>query len=121
MYKQFEPYIPKNIDEIIDRLGWMTLKAPTFRDSFFTDRNVETIFFELNEALRRNKRKFGDENFARLMDLSDRMRAHFEADPEKRNGETQKGRLLIYEMEDLLIDENDRLSSDPRADGGVAE
>jgi hypothetical protein len=34
--------------------------------------------------------------------MSDRMRAHFEADPENKTDDTLKGRDIIVEMENLL-------------------
>ena len=36
------------------------------------------------------------------MEMSDRMRAHFEADPEKKTGDTRKGHEILHEMEELL-------------------
>jgi len=34
--------------------------------------------------------------------MSDRMRAHFEADPENKTDDTLKGRAIIEQMEELL-------------------
>ena len=36
------------------------------------------------------------------MQMSDKVRAHFEADPEDKTGETRSGRDIIYEMEDTV-------------------
>ena len=80
----------------------MMLKSPTFRDDYFTQRNVETVFFELNEGLKFIHKKLGDERYKKLSALSDRMRAHFEADPEDKTEDARAGRRIIREMEDIL-------------------
>ena len=80
------------------------LAAPTFRDSsgYFPYRNVETQFQSLNEGLKTVRSDVGEEAYQKLAALSDRMRAHFEADPDETNGETAKGCMLVYEMQDIL-------------------
>jgi hypothetical protein len=82
----------------------MMLKSPTFVDTtgYFPGRNVETIFHSLNEGLRLIREKLGEERYLRLIEMSDRMRAHFEADPEDKTDDTLKGRAIIREMEVLL-------------------
>lgn len=96
------PYIPETISEIWDMLGMMMLSSPTFADKYFVNRSVETEFYRLNEAFKIVRPKLGEERYAALVALSDRMRALFEADPEDKTGETTAGKLLIYEMEDIL-------------------
>jgi hypothetical protein len=98
------PYIPKGISEIKDQLSFMLLYSPTFADKtgYFPDRNVDSVFHQLNEGLRLIRGRLGDELFAKLREMSDRMRAHFEADAEKKTDDTLKGRELILEMEQLL-------------------
>jgi hypothetical protein len=88
----------------MDQSGIMTLKSPTFVDKmgYFPCRNVDTVFYQLNEGLRRIREKLGEKRYRKLMEMSDRMRAHFEADPENKTGDTLKGREIIYEMESLL-------------------
>lgn len=98
------PYIPETISEVVDFLGSMMLSPPTMRDPDFPDRNVESDFSALNEGLARVRKQLGEDRYARLMELSNRMRAHFEADPDDTNGEAHKGYLLIHEMDDLLLD-----------------
>lgn len=44
----------------------------------------------------------GEERFQTLSTLSDRARAHFEADPSDNTGEAREGRRLIREMEEIL-------------------
>ena len=104
MHRDYKPYIPQSVGDIMDYLGFMMLKSPTFVDEsgYFPDRNIETTFFALNEGLRRLRRRLGDHRFEALLSLSDRMRAHFEADPDDKTDDSIKGRMLIHEMEDLL-------------------
>ena len=49
-----------------------------------------------------NREKLGEERYLKLIEMSDRMRAHFEADPEGKTDDTRKGCAIIREMEDLL-------------------
>jgi hypothetical protein len=101
---QYRPYIPQSIGELMDKLGSMMLGAPTFKDKtgYFPARNIDTTFFALNEGLLAVRKKFGEERYATLRALSDKMRALFEADPEDKTGDTQAGRKIIHEMEDIL-------------------
>ena len=88
----------------MDLLASMTLGAPKFKDKtgYFPQRNLDTEFFALNEGLLAVRKKLGDERYATLRALSDEMRALFEADPEDKTGDTQAGREIIHEMEDIL-------------------
>jgi hypothetical protein len=97
-------YIPEGIGEIIDHLSLMMLSSPTFLDKtgYFPDRNIKTVFLQLNEGLRLIRVKLGEERYLRLMQMSDQMRAHFEADPEDKTDDSLKGRDIILEMKDLL-------------------
>jgi hypothetical protein len=101
---QYRPYIPQNIGELMDKLGSMMLGAPTFKDKtgYFPHRNIDTTFFALNEGLLAVRKKLGEERYVALRSLSDKMRALFEADPEDKTGDTQAGREIIHEMEDIL-------------------
>jgi hypothetical protein len=105
MPRPYSPYIPQGTSELMDKLAFIMLSSPTFVDTtgYFPERNVETTFFALNEGLRLIRKRLGEEKYEALASLSARMRAHFEADPEDVTGETQKGRELIHEMEDLLM------------------
>jgi hypothetical protein len=100
-----KPYVPKDIGEIMDLLGRMTVKSPTFVDKRgrFPDDNIDTVFRELNDGLGVVRAKLGEERYLKLREMSDRMRAHFEADPEDATGDSVKGRDIIFEMEDLLM------------------
>lgn len=98
------PYIPKTIGEIMDLLGSMMLSAPTFLDKtgYFPDRTIDTQFFALNESFNAIRKKAGEECYAALLALSNRMRAHFEADPSDAGEDGIKGRDCILVMEELL-------------------
>lgn len=104
MSMSYEPYIPQTIGELIDKLGGMMLSSPTFIDKtgYFPEKNIETAFYALNEGLKAVRKKIGEERYATLVALSDRMRAHFEADPEDKTDDALAGRDLIYEMMDIL-------------------
>src|ERR1700722_7846520 len=104
MFPPYKPHVPKGIGEIMDLLGMMMIKSPTFVDKtgYFPGRNVEMIFHALNEGLQLIRSKLGEERYLKLIEMSDRMRAHFEADPENKTDDTLKGRAIIVEMEALL-------------------
>lgn len=102
MPRSYEPLVPKNIGEIMDLLASMMLSSPTFKDSYFLERNIETEFFSLNEGLQLSRKRLGEQRYATLIDLSHRMRAHFEASPEKESDDARAGRKLIREMEVIL-------------------
>jgi hypothetical protein len=104
MVRPYKPHIPKDVSEIRDLLGFMMLRSPTFIDKtgYFPGRNLETVFYALNEGLRLMRAKLGEERYLKLMEMSDRMRAHFEADPENKTDDTLKGRDIIVEMRDML-------------------
>jgi hypothetical protein len=104
MFPPFKYYIPKGIGEISDFLSMMMLKSPTFvdRTGYFPGRNLETTFCELNEGLGLIRGKLGEDRYLKVKEMSDRMRAHFEADPEDKTDDSLKGREIIREMKTLL-------------------
>jgi len=102
MPRPYEPLVPKNVGEIMDLLASMMLSSPTFQDSYFLERNMETEFFALNEGLKLARKKLGEQRYETLNELSHRMRAHFEASPEKDSDDARAGRKLIREMEVIL-------------------
>jgi hypothetical protein len=101
---RYDPYVAQNIGELLDQVGSMMLGAPTFNDKtgYFPQMNIDTEFFALNEGLLAVRKTLGEERYATLRALSDKMRALFESDPEDKTGDTQAGRMLIHEMEDIL-------------------
>ena len=98
----YKRHVPQNVGELLDHLTYIMFSGPAFEDPHFVGRDLEAAFFELNEALRLMRKKLGEDRFSKLTELSDRVRAHYEADPEKTTGDTLKGRELIIEMEKLL-------------------
>lgn len=99
-----KPYIAASLSEIYDLLGSMILHAPRFIDEsgVFPYRNIDTVFYELTEALGIVRSKLGEERYAALIDLAARAKALFAADPEDTNGKTDEGYKLLYEIEDLI-------------------
>jgi hypothetical protein len=97
-------YIPGNVSEIVDHLGMMMISSPTFTDKTgrFPYRNVDVVFHQLNEGLRLIRGKLNDERYLKLIEMSGRMRTHFDADPENKTEDTLKGRSIIAEMQGLL-------------------
>jgi hypothetical protein len=101
---QRKAYVPKDIGELMDQLSYMMLYSPTFKDKtgYFPHHNINTAFFSLNEGLLVVRKKLGEERYATLKALSDKMRALFEADPDDTTGDTPAGQMLIHEMKDIL-------------------
>ena len=101
---QYVPHIPQTISELLDKLADMLFTAPTFKDrtGFFPQKNIETAFYSLNEGLLTCRKKLGEERYATLIGLSDKMRALYEADPKHNNGNTRAGAEIIHQMEDIL-------------------
>jgi len=102
--RRYKPHIPQDIGQLMDKVGSMMLGAPTFKDrtGYFPQKNIDTEFFALNEGLLAVRKTLGEERYTTLKALSDKMRALFEADPEDKTGDTQAGREIIHEMEDVL-------------------
>lgn len=104
MPRPYKPCIPRDLNEVRDHVGAMMLGSPTFvdRTGYFPGKNLQTTFYELNEGLRLFRGQLGEELYLKLVEMSDQMRAHFEADPENKTDDTLKGRDIIVEMLDLL-------------------
>ncbi len=97
-------YVPQNTHELLEFVVSMLSSAPKFidRTGYFPYQNLDYVFRQLYEGLSHNRQALGEERYQELMRMSDRMRAHFEADPEDKTGETLKGCKIIHEMEDIL-------------------
>lgn len=104
------PYIPQTIGEIWDLLGGMMLNSPTFVDTtgYFPERSIHTEFYALKEGFRAVYKKLGQQRYERLVEMADRAKAHFLADPEDKTEDTLAGRQLFIEMEDVLREVWDR-------------
>jgi hypothetical protein len=97
-------YVPQNVSELLDYLVNMMHKSPTFKDrtGYLPGQNIDTAFIMLNEGLLVIRKKLGEERYATLRAMSDRMRTLFESDPDDTNGDARAGRKLILEMADIL-------------------
>jgi hypothetical protein len=102
--KPAKMYIPRDLGEILDQLSHMLLGAPQFLDKtgYFPYRNLDYDFQQLSGGLSNIRQTLGEERYQELAGMAARMRAHFEADPEDKTGETLKGCKIIHEMEDIL-------------------
>ncbi len=117
------PYVPGSLSEIHDLLGSMVLDAPTFVDPLddFPKRNIHNIFHMLVEGLGVVRNKLGEQSYATLLDLAKRAKALFAADHDDTNGNTDLGRALLFEMEDVLRDVRNRRTKEklPDEDGEI--
>jgi hypothetical protein len=103
MFDSYEPYIPETVGELLDQLTSMTGSAPKFAHPLgIFPQTIDTEFLALNEGLKAVRKKIGEERYALCVEMANRMRALFEADPEDVNGQAQAGRELIFAMEDVL-------------------
>ena len=100
----YKPYISTNIGDVRELLETMIVNSPTFvdRSGYFPEKNMNTTFHCLNEGLQVIRKRIGEDLYLKLREMSDRMRAHFEADPEDKTDDSLKGRDIIEEMENLL-------------------
>jgi hypothetical protein len=97
-------HAPQDIQEILVLLSWILLESPQFieKSGYFQSMSVDYVFGRLKEGLGNIRETLGEQRYQELMRMSDRMQAHFEADPESKTGETRKGRDIVYDMEDIL-------------------
>jgi hypothetical protein len=105
MLRPYKRYVPQNISELIDFLTGIVAISPKFidRTGHFPHKSIDTEFGALNDSLELNRGQLGEECYLKLREMSDRIRAHFEADPDVTTGDTVKGCQMIWEMEDVLI------------------
>jgi hypothetical protein len=100
MGQPYKPYVAQTIGELNDKLGWMMIYSPTFKDNtgFLPDRNINTTFQGLRESLDNLRSKLGEERYVKMCEMSEKMRALFESDPESKTGGTKAGCMIIHEM-----------------------
>ena len=98
------PHVPQDIGELLDQLAYMRLASPKFEDQtgYLPGRNIDTAFLGLNEGLLVVRKELGEERYATLKALSDKMRALFESDTDDMTGDARAGRRLIRDTEDVL-------------------
>jgi hypothetical protein len=101
---QYKPYVPQNIGELLDYMGYMMLASPTFKDKtgYFPRENVDTAFYSLNEGLLVIRKELGEELYGTLGAMSEKMKALFEGDPDDKTGGTRAGHAIVLEMEEIL-------------------
>jgi hypothetical protein len=104
MFRNYRPYIPKAVGELIDLFGSVVLSAPTFEDTtgYFPGKNIDTEFLAMYEGLKNVKSKIGEDNYQALLAMTGQMRAYFDADPEDKTGDTTKGMQLALDMIEIL-------------------
>lgn len=105
MPRPYSPYIPLESSEVMDHLASMMLSKPDFKDEtgYFRDRTIVTVFYALNEGLKNIRKRMGEERYQALVEMSDKMRALFEANPVDDSDEVTAARLLILDMRDLIV------------------
>jgi hypothetical protein len=110
IFDPYEPTIPETTGEVHELLGWMMLNAPRFedKDGLFAGQSIETEFFALNEGWKKVRKKLGEERYARAVELTARMKALFEADPNDENGDAMAGRNIIFDLQDIIKASNNR-------------
>lgn len=99
-----EPYVPQDVGELLDYLGYFMLASPTFEDKtgYLPGQNIDTAFLGFNKGLLVVRNKLGEARYEALRTLSDKVRMLFESDPEDKTGDARAGRKLIHEMRDIL-------------------
>jgi hypothetical protein len=105
------PYIPQTTGEIYDSLARFIGDSPKFEDKtgFERDRTIETEFYALYEGWKNVRKKLGEEDYARALVITAKMKEMFLADPEDVTGETHEGRKLVWQLEDIIRESNTRV------------
>ena len=111
-YNQPILYVPKTLSEIYDYLAGIRSHAPSFVDKmgFRPEHNIDREFEGLVQGLELNRKKLGEERYARLIGLAAQMKALFAADPDDSNGKTDEGFKLLNQFEDEIKDARRRRS-----------
>jgi hypothetical protein len=109
MQKLYKPHIPQTVGQLWDHLGSMMLSSPKFEDNsgYFPGMGIDIEFQALVAGLEVLRPVIGEDRYLKLGEMSRRMRAHFEADPEDKTDDTLAGRDIIVEMEEILKEVND--------------
>jgi hypothetical protein len=101
-YSNPEPYIPATLSEIYDMLASLAGGAPTFSDSMFPERTIDSEFDALRGGLDIVRNKLGEEGYLAAIDLAARAKTLFLEDQADENGKTAEGVKLIFEIEDII-------------------
>jgi hypothetical protein len=104
--KPTKMHVPQNLGALRDLLSMILLSAPKFSDEtrYFPHRDLDYVFQQLLAGLSHNRAALGLERYHQMMEMSDRMRALFETDPDGKTGDTAQGYKIIHEMEDILTE-----------------
>jgi hypothetical protein len=104
MPRKYERHVAKSLGDLADQASWLRMSAPRFdfMRLWFPEGNIDTAFVSFDKGLQNNRALLGEALFHRLAQMSNDMRACFEADPEDDTGETARGKLLAREAEALL-------------------
>jgi len=97
-------YIPQNISQLRDKLSSILLSAPKFEDKtgYLPGSDIDYAFRQLNGGLEANRHVLGEQRYLQLTRMSGQIRALFEADPDDKTGDTDRGCKIIHEMEEIL-------------------
>jgi hypothetical protein len=108
--EKYEPYIPQTTGEIYDLLAAFIGDSPSFEDKTgdFPGMNIETEFHALYEGWKNVRKKLGEDDYARALAITARMKELFLADPKDVTGETHEGRKLVWQLEDIIRESNTR-------------
>ncbi len=106
-----ESPIPQTTGEIYDLLASFIGDSPTFIDKsgWFPWTNIETEFHALYEGWKNVRKKLGEEDYARALAITAKMKELFLADPEDVTGETHEGRKLVWQLENIIRASNSRV------------
>ncbi|HEY1124551.1 MAG TPA: hypothetical protein VGE65_02880 [Sphingobium sp.] len=102
MHKPFKNYVPQHASELYDMLAMMMGTSPTFKDEYFVDQTLDTVFTAFLMGLAASKEDLGAGLHRSLTDLAIRARALFESDPEDKTGESKEGQQLLWQMDEIL-------------------
>ncbi|WP_271300788.1 hypothetical protein [Sphingomonas sp. CV7422] len=97
-------FIPKQLSEIQDHITTMAGEAPLFTEITFYGypRTIDNEFYRLREGLSAVKDKLGGSRFEKVVDLTNKAKALFLADPQSATGDASKGVTALMDVYDIL-------------------
>lgn len=101
-YASPEPYVPASLSEIYDLLASMILGAPRYDRDWAGEQGLEYEFKKLALAFERVRNRLGDERYEKVMDLAQHAKALIAEDQEDTNGKANEGRVLLFDIEDII-------------------
>jgi hypothetical protein len=102
--EKYEGYIPEEETELYDKLGAMLLSSPKFVGDpvYFPYLTIHTEFKTLDAGINLLRPQLGEELHSNLITMSAEAKRLFEADPDDKTGDTEKGQKIILDMLDLV-------------------